>query len=210
HTFYGRIGLFRNQPEDMLLKRSDLVIAVGYDPIEYEARNWNAEIDSRIIVIDNAIAEIDTYYQPERELIGDIAATLDKLLPAVRGYKIPKGTKDYLDGLHEVTEQHEFDTENTEEGRMHPLDLVSTFQEIVKDDETVTVDVGSLYIWMARHFKSYEPRHLLFSNGMQTLGVALLWAITAALLRPGKKVYSHSGDGGFLFTGQELETAVRL
>ena len=86
----------------MLLKRSDLVIAVGYDPIEYEARNWNAEIDSRIIVIDNAIAEIDTYYQPERELIGDIAATLDNLLPAVRGYKIPKGTKDYLDGLHEV------------------------------------------------------------------------------------------------------------
>ena len=70
HTFYGRIGLFRNQPGDMLLKRSDLVIAVGYDPIEYEARNWNAEIDSRIIVIDNAIAEIDTYYQPERELIG--------------------------------------------------------------------------------------------------------------------------------------------
>ena len=63
---------------------------------------------------------------------------------------------------------------------------------------------------MARHFKSYEPRHLLFSNGMQTLGVALPWAITAALLRPGKKVYSHSGDGGFLFTGQELETAVRL
>lgn len=210
HTFYGRIGLFRNQPGDMLLKRSDLVIAVGYDPIEYEARNWNAEIDSRIIVIDNAIAEIDTYYQPERELIGDIAATLDNLLPAVRGYKIPKGTKDYLDGLHEVAEQHEFDTENTEEGRMHPLDLVSTFQEIVKDDETVTVDVGSLYIWMARHFKSYEPRHLLFSNRMQTLGVALPWAITAALLRPGKKVYSHSGDGGFLFTGQELETAVRL
>ena len=99
---------------------------------------------------------------------------MDNLLPAVRGYKIPKGTKDYLDGLHEVAEQHEFDTENTEEGRMHPLDLVSTFQEIVKDDETVTVDVGSLYIWMARHFKSYEPRHLLFSNGMQTLGVALL------------------------------------
>ena len=35
---------------------------------------------------------------------------------------------------------------------------------------TVTVDVGSHYIWMARHFRSYEPRHLLFSNGMQTLG----------------------------------------
>ncbi|MDU6524861.1 MAG: thiamine pyrophosphate-binding protein, partial [Enterococcus sp.] len=43
--FFGRVGLFRNQPGDMLLKRSDLVLAVGYDPIEYEARNWNAEKD---------------------------------------------------------------------------------------------------------------------------------------------------------------------
>ena len=45
------------------------------------------------------------------------------------------------------------------------------------DDTTVTVDVGSHYIWMARKFRSYNPRHLLFSNGMQTLGVALPWAI---------------------------------
>ncbi|MFD3122975.1 thiamine pyrophosphate-binding protein, partial [Streptococcus agalactiae] len=47
-TFFGRVGLFRNQPGDMLLKRADLVIAIGYDPIEYEARNWNAEISARI------------------------------------------------------------------------------------------------------------------------------------------------------------------
>ena len=38
-TFFGRVGLFRNQPGDMLLKKADLVIAIGYDPIEYEARN---------------------------------------------------------------------------------------------------------------------------------------------------------------------------
>ncbi|MFC4652421.1 acetolactate synthase AlsS [Lactococcus nasutitermitis] len=209
HTFFGRVGLFRNQPGDMLLKRSDLVIAVGYDPIEYEARNWNAEIDSRVVVIDNSIAEIDTYFQPERELIGDIAQTLDSLLPAVRGYKLSQGSVEYLTDLREIMNHRELEIKTTS-GKIHPLDLVDTFQTIVKDDETVTVDVGSLYIWMARYFKSYEPRHLLFSNGMQTLGVALPWAITAALLRPGKKVYSHSGDGGFLFTGQELETAVRL
>ncbi|MBT9067013.1 thiamine pyrophosphate-dependent enzyme, partial [Lactobacillus delbrueckii subsp. bulgaricus] len=51
---------------------------------------------------------------------------------------------------------------------------------------------------------------LLFSNGMQTLGVALPWAISAALVRPKTKVISVSGDGGFLFSAQELETAVRL
>ena len=55
-------------------------------------------------------------------------------------------------------------------------------QKTLTDDTTVTVDVGSHYIWMARKFRSYNPRHLLFSNGMQTLGVALPWAIAAALV----------------------------
>ncbi|MBW9297264.1 acetolactate synthase AlsS [Lactococcus raffinolactis] len=209
HNFFGRVGLFRNQPGDMLLKKSDLIIAIGYDPIEYEARNWNAEIDSRVIVIDKALAEIDTYYQPERELIGDIAQTLENLIPAIRGYKIPEGSVEYLDELHDLLFKNEFDR-NAEPNLVHPLDFIDVFQAAVKDDETVTVDVGSHYIWMARNFKSYEPRHLLFSNGMQTLGVALPWGISAALLRPGKKVYSISGDGGFLFSAQELETAVRL
>jgi acetolactate synthase-1/2/3 large subunit len=56
----------------------------------------------------------------------------------------------------------------------------------------------------------YEPRHLLFSNGQQTLGVALPWAMAASLVRPGTQVVSVSGDGGFLFSAQELETATRL
>ena len=211
-TFFGRVGLFRNQPGDMLLKRADLVIAIGYDPIEYEARNWNAEISARIIVIDVEQAEIDTYFQPERELIGDMAHTLDLLLPAIKGYELPEGSKEYLKGLRnniENVSDVKFDSDSAH-GLVHPLDLIDVLQENTTDDMTVTVDVGSHYIWMARYFKSYEARHLLFSNGMQTLGVALPWAISAALLRPNTKVISVSGDGGFLFSAQELETAVRL
>ncbi len=211
-TFFGRVGLFRNQPGDMLLKRADLVIAIGYDPIEYEARNWNAEISARIIVIDVEQAEIDTYFQPERELIGDMAHTLDLLLPAIKGYELPEGSKEYLKGLRnniENVSDVKFDRDSAH-GLVHPLDLIDVLQENTTDDMTVTVDVGSHYIWMARYFKSYEARHLLFSNGMQTLGVALPCAISAALLRPNTKVISVSGDGGFLFSAQELETAVRL
>ena len=210
-TFFGRVGLFRNQPGDMLLKKSDLVIAIGYDPIEYEARNWNAEISARVIVIDVEPAEIDTYFQPERELIGDIANTLDLLLPAINGYQLPEGSREYLQVLHnKMAGDVKFDRRQIEKGRLHPLDIVEVLQENTTDDMTVTVDVGTHYIWMARYFKSYEPRHLLFSNGMQTLGVALPWAISAALVRPNTKIISVSGDGGFLFSAQELETAVRL
>ena len=209
-TFFGRVGLFRNQPGDMLLKKADLVIAIGYDPIEYEARNWNAEISARIIVIDVAQAEIDTYFQPERELIGDIDDTIQLLLPAINGYSLPKTSVAYLQNLKKnVVEDVKFDRK-TKDGLVHPLDVIDVLQNNTTDDMTVTVDVGSHYIWTARYFKSYEPRHLLFSNGMQTLGVALPWAISAALIRPNTTIISISGDGGFLFSAQELETAVRF
>lgn len=207
--FFGRVGLFRNQPGDMLLKRSDLVIAIGYDPIEYEARNWNAEKDARIIVIDEAPAEIDPFMQPERELIGDISATLDLLTVSLEPQQVSEDAKEYLASLQAKLTERDIVQSKGEAGILHPLEVINTLQSKVTDDMTVTVDVGSHYIWMARHFRSYEPRHLLFSNGMQTLGVALPWAISAALVRPNTQIVSVSGDGGFLFSAQDLETAVR-
>lgn len=207
--FFGRVGLFRNQPGDMLLKRSDLVLAIGYDPIEYEARNWNAEKDARIVVLDEVPMEIDQYMQPEAELIGSIAKTIEKLSDSIDTYQLSTDAEKYLSTLQEKLSNGKQESK-TVEGRVHPLEVIDTLQKNVTDEMTVTVDVGSHYIWMARHFRSYEPRHLLFSNGMQTLGVALPWAISSALVRPDTQIFSISGDGGFLFSAQELETAVRL
>lgn len=209
--FFGRVGLFRNQPGDQLLKHADLVIAVGYDPIEYEPRNWNNEGDANIIVIDSMRAEVDKNFQPERELVGDISQTLDFLLPYMKGFKLPESSREYLDGLQEKLKLRDEPPAITEnQVTSHPLSIIQALQDRVTDDMTVSVDVGSFYIWMARHFRSYNPRHLLFSNGMQTLGVALPWAISAALVRPNTQIVSVSGDGGFLFSSQDLETAVRL
>lgn len=209
--FFGRVGLFRNQPGDQLLKHADLVITVGYDPIEYEPRNWNNEGDANIIVIDSMRAEVDKNFQPERELVGDISQTLDFLLPYMKGFKLPESSREYLDGLQEKLKLRDEPPAVTEnQVTSHPLSIIQALQDRVTDDMTVSVDVGSFYIWMARHFRSYNPRHLLFSNGMQTLGVALPWAISAALVRPNTQIVSISGDGGFLFSSQDLETAVRL
>lgn len=209
--FFGRVGLFRNQPGDQLLKHADLVITVGYDPIEYEPRNWNNEGDANIIVIDSMRAEVDKNFQPERELVGDISQTLDFLLPYMKGFKLPESSREYLDGLQEKLKLRDEPPAITEnQVTSHPLSIIQALQDRVTDDMTVSVDVGSFYIWMARHFRSYNPRHLLFSNGMQTLGVALPWAISAALVRPNTQIVSVSGDGGFLFSSQDLETAVRL
>ena len=106
-----------------------------------------------------AKAEIDTYFQPERELIGDIADTLDLLLPAIKGYELNQGSRNYLRGLREnVVEDVKFDRNATKNGLVHPLDVIDSLQAHVTDEMTVTVDVGSHYIWMARYFKSYEAR----------------------------------------------------
>ncbi|MHC9533393.1 acetolactate synthase AlsS [Dellaglioa sp. BT-FLS60] len=209
--FFGRVGLFRNQPGDQLLKKSDLVITIGYDPIEYEPRNWNAESTANIVVVDDMRSEIDHNFQPKKELVGDIAQTLEFLLPYMKGYQMATESRDYLDELQEKLQARDEAPVVTNETLVnHPLSIIQELQKRVSDEMTVTVDVGSFYIWIARHFRSYEPRHLLFSNGMQTLGVALPWAISAALVRPNTQIVSISGDGGFLFSAQDLETAVRL
>ncbi len=93
---------------------------------------------------------------------------------------------------------------------VHPLRLIHELQSLVSDDMTVICDVGSIYIWMCRYFYMFQPRRFLASNGQQTMGVALPWAIAACLVRPGEKVISMSGDGAFLMSAMELETAVRL
>nr|WP_242606775.1 thiamine pyrophosphate-dependent enzyme [Protofrankia symbiont of Coriaria ruscifolia] len=94
--------------------------------------------------------------------------------------------------------------------RMHPLRLMAELRALVDDETIITCDVGSHYIWMARYFRVYQPHQPLFSNGQQTMGVALPWAIAASLLRPEKKVVSVSGDGGFQFSVMDLETRVRF
>ena len=208
-TYFGRIGLFRNQVGDQLLAKSDLVITVGYDPIEYEPRNWNKDAKLRIVNLDTVPAQIDNNFTPIMQLVGNIATSLKQLDKELNGFEYPANE---IDLLKKFKHELDLDKEETDEsnGKLnHPLAIVRALQKNVDDNTTVALDVGSHYIWMARHFRSYQPHHLLISNGMQTLGVGLPWAITSALLNPEKKAVAVVGDGGFMFSSVELSTAVQ-
>src|SRR5207253_3655371 len=93
---------------------------------------------------------------------------------------------------------------------IHPLRLVSELQKILTSDVTVCSDMGSFSMYLSRYLFSFRARQFLITNCQQTLGVVLPWAIAATIVRPAEKVLSISGDGGFLFSAMELETAVRL
>lgn len=73
--FAGRVGLFNNQAGDQLLRNADLIITVGYSPVEYEPVKWN-QGTARLVHIDVLPAETDSHYSPDIELIGDIAGTV--------------------------------------------------------------------------------------------------------------------------------------
>jgi len=210
--YLGRVGLFRNQPGDIIVSHADVLITVGYDAVEYDPVLWNLDNARSIVHIDALPADIDNSYQPTMELRGDIAATLSELTQALSGLvlnEVFRGEiarqRDSLAGIDAAA----LATPATAAG-LNPTAVVLGLREALDDDATIACDIGSVYIYMARHFRVYEPRRLLFSNGQQTLGVAMPWAMAAALIRPGTQIVSVSGDGGFLFSAQELETATRL
>ena len=209
HLLVGRIGLFPNQPGDVLLAEADVILTIGYDTVEYGPEVWNKKQTAKIIHLDYHNSDADVYYQPELELIGDVASSVLELSELLKPQTL--GSYPLIEKLHHsYVEAQQKMPHVPSASRVHPLQFVRTLRGLIGDDVTVTCDVGSHYIWMARYFDSFEPHRLFFSNGQQTLGVALPWAIAASLVNPHEKVVSISGDGGFLFSAMELETAVRL
>ncbi|GAA3938504.1 acetolactate synthase AlsS [Actinoplanes auranticolor] len=210
--YVGRVGLFRNQPGDILVARADVLVTVGYDAVEYDPVLWNTDPDRTVIHIDSIVADIDNHYMPELELRGSVADTVTALTAELKGHELDPGFLREIDGKRRDLDTIDEAARTTPHGGagLDPARLVLLIRDLLPEETTVACDIGSVYIYMARHFRVHEPRRLLFSNGQQTLGVGLPWAMAACLERPGTPVVSISGDGGFLFSAQELETAGRL
>lgn len=208
HCFVGRIGLFKNQPGDKILDEADLVMTVGYNPVEYDPELWNTNKLKKIIHLDYNPAEIHTTYMPQLEVIGDIASSINLLAPQLElilsheySAHVAVYQKELLDKINSGSKYNG--------GLLHPLRFIYELNRVADDNMIMISDIGTHYMWLARYFYCYQPHQLLFSNGQQTLGVALPWAIASCMVHPKKTVISVSGDGGFLFSANELETAVR-
>ena len=205
--FFGRVGLFRNQPGDKVLARADVVLTVGYDPVEYDPNFWNVGKARAIIHLDSYPCDIDNHYEPELELRGSVPATVSSLASMLEEQSFSAGPE--LQAIQVQWKALQNPPVPKSTGAIHPLSIVLGLRSLVDDDTIVACDMGSVHIWMARHFFEFEPRKLLFSNGQQTLGVGIPWAMAASFTYPAKKVVAVVGDGGFLYSSMELETAVR-
>jgi acetolactate synthase-1/2/3 large subunit len=208
--FGGSVGQIANQPADALLDSGDVVITIGYDAVEYWPSLWNEGKHRPIIHVDATPANIENDYSPAVELIGNIEATLTALSPLLYRSQLSTGTAELLQTIAEDRERLMTEAAAKSGVPIHPLRLTSELQKILAPDVTVCSDMGSFSLYLCRYLFSFRARQFLITNGQQTLGVALPWAVASTIVRPQEKVLSISGDGGFLFSANELETAVRL
>jgi acetolactate synthase-1/2/3 large subunit len=186
--------------------KADVIIAVGYDPVEYAPKFWNPDRKKPIIHIDFTPAEVDSFYQPAVEVVADVREALELLNGLVKGQKDPAPYRTL----------RRFILEQLEEGAaddgfpLKPQRILRDIREQMSRDDILVSDVGTHKLWIARTYPAYEPNTVLISNGFAAMGFALPAAVSAKLVHPERKVVAVSGDGGFLMNCQELETARRL
>ena len=219
HTFMGKgimadsdplslytIGLRVRDYPALAMEQADVVITVGYDPIEYAPSYWNPNRDKSIVHVDVAPAEVDAHYIVEVGVLGEEAISLEQ---------IGKGLSPF--DARWAKEQRErilagFESEYTGKPGwpLRPQDLIRELRAALAPDDLVICDVGAHKLWMARMFPCEAPNTCVISNGFASMGIALPGAIAAKLIFPQRRVLAVTGDGGFLMNVQELETAVRL
>jgi acetolactate synthase-1/2/3 large subunit len=199
--------------------RADLVVAVGYDLVEYAPARWNPDGTKRIVHIDTQPAEVDVAYQPEVELVGDIDGALERLLAALLPLGIGGRNATQRHEAKEVLVNADLRTElladlavcvNDQNYPIKPQRAIYELRRALGPHDIVVSDVGAHKVWVARLYQAYEPNTVIISNGFASMGIGLPGAIAAKLVHPDRKVVALTGDGGFLMNSQELETAKRI
>jgi acetolactate synthase-1/2/3 large subunit len=201
------VGLQQRDLISCAFDRSDLIIAVGYDLIEYSPKKWNPEGKLPIIHIGMTPAEIDSSYAPVVEVVGDITDSLIDILKRADRQNKPTPVTAAL----KTEIRADYETYANDTGfPIKPQKLIYDLRQVMGPEDIAICDVGAHKMWMARHYHSDCPNTCIISNGFAAMGIAIPGAIAAKLVHPDKRIVAVTGDGGFMMNCQELETALRV
>ncbi|MBD0301588.1 MAG: acetolactate synthase large subunit [Tolypothrix sp. T3-bin4] len=201
------VGLQQRDHINCAFDQADLIIAVGYDLIEYSPKKWNPQGNIPIIHIGAEPAEIDSSYIPLVEVVGDISDSLSEIMKQADRQGKPTPSAVELRG--EIREDYE-QYANDEGFPIKPQKLIYDLRQVMGPEDIIISDVGAHKMWIARHYHGERPNTCIISNGFAAMGIALPGAIAAKLVHPDRNVVAVTGDGGFMMNCQELETALRV
>ncbi len=184
-----------------IYRQADLVIGLGYDPIEFNYEQWMPKVP--LVHIDTSKADITPDYDVACEVVGDLVPALEYLnartWPVYQWdmAEIGENRKKVMDGLFPASTG------------FTPSQAIAVLQEVLPGDGILTADVGAHLHLLGQLWRSGEPNKLLMTNGWSSMGWGLPAALGAKLSRPEKTVVCVTGDGGFLMNCGELMTARR-
>lgn len=203
----GTLGFMQHDYVNFGFDAADLVIAIGYDLVEYPPARWNPERNKRILHVHQTPAEVDANYELAVGVQGSIAATLDAIVERKPGCAKPERTR--IEKLRSLIRKELEHGEADDAYPLKPQRIVADIRATMGREDIVLCDTGALKMWMARLYPCYAPNTCLISNGLATMAFSLPGALGAKLAKPDRRVLATMGDGSFLMNSQELETAMR-
>ena len=211
HCLYT-IGLQGQDHVNAALYEADVVVAIGYDLVEYAPKLWNKQTKKTIVHIDFWAAEIDEDYIVDVEVVSDVADALwqiNELLDAEYKDKLPLfKIEDHQTLRKTITDDFEMEKDD-KTFPMKPQKVLWDIREALEPSDILLSDVGAHKMWIARYYQCDEPNTCLISNGFCTMGFAFPAGMGAKFAFPDTRVVAVCGDAGFLMNVQDIETAVR-
>ena len=204
----GMMGMHGEAWVNHAIQEADLLIACGMrfdDRVTGKLSTYALKAKKIHIEVDPA--EINKNVKVDVALVGDLAETLEKLLPRISGRDGSAWLKT-IAGMKGEVAVH--DIKNLpDSGHLYAAHVMHDLWRITGGKAIVVTDVGQHQMWEAQYFHHETPRTLITSGGLGTMGFALPAAIGAKMACPEKEVWVIAGDGGFQMTAAELATIVQ-
>lgn len=182
---------------------ADLVVGIGYDPVEYNYEEWLPDVP--LIHIDYLKADVDPQkIQMVLNMDGDIRTALQDIL------QVDASEKEWdLELLQDQKYQlrKQFEPPGDKFG---PVEVLHGLRTALAEDGILTVDVGAHLHLVGQMWETPTPQNLIMTNGWSSMGFAIPAAMAAKMCRKDKDVVALMGDGGFMMMVGELATAKRL
>ena len=200
----GMLGMHARRATNLAMEECDLLIAAGVRFDDRATGRINTFCPrAKVIHVDIDASEIGKLRSVDAGIIGDARQAFGDLLPHVR----QRNRHQWNGRIQQLQLDYpRFRDQDFAPGR--PFALIRRVAELVGPEALISTDVGKHQMWVAQAYPFTDPRQLLTSGGLGTMGFGLPAAIGAALAFPERPVVCFSGDGSLQMNIQELATAV--
>ncbi len=192
------------------IAQSDLIISVGYDPIEKPTTLLGDEWIP-CIHINFYESQTDDVYAPYLDVVGDIGNIFWRLTetPIQSDWDFTE-IYSIRDKYNSIIRSHRDNEIASETPIMWPRQLTEILRQSIAREDILTLDNWLYKVWIARNYPCYAPNTLILDNALATMWAGLSAAMSAKIEHPDKGVVCVAWDGGIVMNLWDIETAVRL